>query len=130
MRGERSMHTIELNRFNFETSVNRSQIVVVEWGARWCAPCRAFGPIFEAAAARYPDVVWGKVDTDVQEELAGIFEIRSIPTVMAFREGIMVFEQAGLLPASSLDRLVTLVRALDMNEVRQRMSERERERAA
>jgi thioredoxin 1 len=120
------MHTIELNRRNFEQSVNRAEIVVVDWGARWCAPCRTFGPIFEAAAARYPDVVWGKVDTDVQTELASIFEIRSIPTVMAFREGIMVFEQAGLLPASSLDRLVTLVRALDMDEVRRRMMERER----
>jgi thioredoxin 1 len=120
------MHTIELDRSNFAEAVNQAEIVVVDWWARWCAPCRALGPLFEAAAARYPDVVWGKVDTDVQTDLAGIFEIRSIPTVMAFREGIMVFEQAGLLPASSLDRLVTLVRALDMTEVRRRMRERER----
>jgi thioredoxin 1 len=113
--------TIEITAQNFEQTVTKG-IVVLDWWAAWCGPCRTFAPIFERAAAGHPDIVFGKVDTDAQPELAGAFAIRSIPTLMVFRDGILVFEQPGALSLSALDRLIAEVRALDMADVRAQAS--------
>lgn len=115
--------TTEITMENFEQTVSRPGIVVLDWWATWCGPCRTFAPVFEAAAAKHPDITWGKIDTDKQPELSGDFEIQSIPTLMVFRDGIMVFNQAGMLPPAMLDRLVAEVRGLDMEEVRRKIAE-------
>lgn len=98
--------------------------VVLDWWAGWCAPCRAFAPIFEGVAAANPDVTFGKVDTEAQADLAGAYGIRSIPTVSIFRDGILVFEQPGVLPRPQLEGLLQKVRALDMDEVRRHLAPR------
>jgi thioredoxin 1 len=108
------MPTQEITAKNLVETVKKPGIVLLDFWASWCAPCRAFAPIFEAVAARHPDVVFGKVDTEAEAELAGAFDIRSIPTLMAFRDGVLVFSQPGMLPASALEQLLTKVRALDM----------------
>jgi thioredoxin 1 len=114
--------TQEITAQNFKSVVAKG-IVLVDFWAGWCGPCRKFAPIFEAAAERHPDIVWGKVDTEAQTELAGAFEVRSIPTLMIFRDGIRLFSQAGLVPPKALDDLVSQVRALDMDDVRRQMAE-------
>lgn len=110
------MATTALNQSNFEAAVKQG-IVLVDWWAPWCGPCRAFGPIFEKASAANPDVTFAKINTEEQPGLAGAFGIRAIPTLMVFREGVLVYEQAGALPGSALDRLITEVKALDMTKV-------------
>jgi thioredoxin 1 len=124
------MSTVEITVENFVSTLEKEGIVLLDWWAAWCGPCRAFAPTFEAAAESNPDIVFGKVDTDAQEELAGAFGIRSIPTVMAFRDGILVFAQPGMLPADALDELIEKVRSLDMDEVRRAIAEREQMMAA
>ena len=122
--------TTEIGAANFETIMKREGIVLIDWWAPWCGPCRMFAPIFEAAASKHPDITWGKVNTDAEQDLAGNFEIRSIPTLMAFRDGILVFEQPGMLPAAALESLVAQIRALDMDDVRKQIAAAQATRAA
>lgn len=114
------MTTAPMTTASFSSEIQKEGIVFIDFWAAWCGPCRAFAPIFEAASARHPDITWAKVDTDAEADLAGALEIRSIPTLMVFRDGILVFAQPGLMPAATLDTLVAKVRALDMAEVRRK----------
>jgi thioredoxin 1 len=109
--------TIELTEATFEETVTGHGIVLVDWWASWCGPCRAFAPVFEDAAAQHDDIVFAKVDTEAEQRLAGMVGIMSIPTLMAFREGVLVFCQPGALPPAALEDLIAQVGALDMDEV-------------
>ena len=117
------MATKNLTIDDFQSTVETSDIVLVDFWAEWCGPCKMFGPIYEKASEKHDDVVFGKVDTEDQQQLAGSFGIRSIPTLMAFREGVLVFAQAGALPEAAVEELVTQVRTLDMDEVRAKIAE-------
>jgi thioredoxin len=115
------MATRTLTAANFDEVTSAEGIVLVDFWAEWCPPCKRFAPIFEDASERHPDVVFGKVDTEAEQELAIHFDIRSIPTIMAVRDGVIVFEQPGMLPEQALESLITQVRALDMEEVRRQV---------
>ncbi len=112
------MATTELTLDAFEDTVSGDGIVLIDFWAEWCGPCKSFGPIFEAAAEKHDDISFVKVDTESEQELAGALAIRSIPTLMIFRDGIQLFSQAGALPAPALEDLIGQVRELDMEEVR------------
>lgn len=117
------MKPIEITAENLDQTLDKGGIVLLDFWASWCAPCRTFGPLFEAAAARHPDIVFGKVDTEAQTGIARDFEIRAIPTVAAFRDGVGVYMQPGALDAAGLDELIEHVRGLDMEKVRKQMEE-------
>jgi thioredoxin 1 len=112
------MPTIDITEATFEETVSRDGIVLVDWWASWCGPCRVFAPIFEGAAAEHPDITFAKIDTEAEQHLSAAVGIMSIPTLMAFRDGVLVFNQAGALPAAALDDLIGQIQALDMDEVR------------
>lgn len=111
-------HTIALTGANFSDVVDNNDLVVVDFWAEWCGPCQNFAPVFNNAAANNPDIVFGKVDTEGAQDLADVFQIRSIPTLMVFKEQIVVFSKAGAMPAGNLEELIKQARLLDMNEVR------------
>jgi thioredoxin 1 len=119
------MASTELTSTNHQELLATQGVIVVDAWASWCGPCRAFAPIFEAAAQRHPGVVWAKLDTQREPELAGAFGIRAIPTLLVLRDGILLLQQAGMLPARALDELVQKAQALDMDAVRQALNERE-----
>ena len=120
------MATINLTEDNFNETIENNDIVLVDFWATWCGPCRAFGPVFEKASEKHEDVVFGKINTEEQENLARAFNIQSIPTLMVFREKVLIFAQPGMLPGAALDELIGKVRELDMEEIRAKIAEEEK----
>ena len=119
------MATVELTRDNFEQIVTGNALVVMDFWAAWCGPCRGFAPVFDAASEKHQDIVFGKVNADDEQELAGTFGIRSIPYVMVMREKVVVFAQAGALPVEGLESIIRQVRALDMAQVHKEIAEQQ-----
>lgn len=124
------MSTVDLTAETFEQTVTGNDIVLVDWWAEWCGPCKMFAPVYDKAAAQHDDVVFGKVDTESQQALAAGAGITSIPTIMAFKEGMLVFSQPGALPARDLDSVIEQVKALDMEDVRRKLAQEQGEGTA
>jgi len=123
------MATVELTKENFEDVVTKNDLVVVDFWAPWCGPCKGFAPVFEAASEKHPGVIFAKVNTDAEQELAGHFAIRSIPTIMVFREKVVLFSQGGALPAEGLESILSQAQALDMKQVHEDIAKQEKEQA-
>ena len=121
------MATLELTAETFEETINKDGITLVDFWAEWCGPCRMFGPIFEEDSEKHPDIRFGKVDTEAEQGLAAAANITSIPTLMAFRDGILVFAQPGALPAAALQNLIDGVKALDMQEILKEIADQEKQ---
>ena len=119
------MATVEITKDNFEEVVTKNSMVILDFWASWCGPCKAFAPAFEAASEKYPDVVFGKINTEEQQELAGHFQIRSIPNVMLFRDQTVLFSQPGAMPPAGIDSVIEQAKALDMDKVRAEIAEAE-----
>ena len=119
------MATVDVTKENFEEIVTKNSMVILDFWAAWCGPCKAFAPAFEAASEKYPDVVFGKINTEEQQELAGHFQIRSIPNVMLFRDQIVLFSQPGAMPPAGIDSVIEQAKALDMDKVRAEIAEAE-----
>jgi thioredoxin 1 len=123
------MATLPLTEESFQQTVTQDGIVLVDFWASWCGPCRMFAPVYEKASETHGDITFASIDTEAEQMLAGGLQISSIPTLMAFRDGILVFRQAGALPAPALEELITAVRGLDMDDVRRQVAEQEAKRA-
>ena len=121
------MATIEMTRENFEEVVTKNEMVVVDFWAAWCGPCKGFAPVFEAASEKHGGIVFAKVDADAQQELAASFNVRSIPFLMLLRENVVLFAQAGALPAEALESIISQARALDMEQIRKEIAEQEQQ---
>ncbi|MFI7301635.1 thioredoxin [Micromonospora aurantiaca] len=117
------MATVELTTANFDEVTGRDGIVLLDFWADWCGPCKRFAPVYERSSEKHPEIAFGKVDTEAQQELAVKFNISSIPTIMAIRDGVIVFAQPGALPESALENLIEQVQALDMDDVRKKLAE-------
>ncbi len=122
--------TVEVTSANFKQVAEKDGIVLLDWWASWCGPCRSFAPTYEKVAAKHPDITFGKVDTEASPDLAGAFDIRSIPTLMILRDKVLLFSQPGALPEAALEDLIKQVRALDMDKVRAEIAEQEKQNAS
>ena len=121
------MATIELTKDNFDQTINGDKTVIIDFWAPWCGPCRGFAPVFEKASEAHPDVVFAKINSDEQQELAAAFNIRSIPTLMVFREKVVLFQQAGALPGQALEQVLTQAKSLDMAKVHEEIAQQQQQ---